>query len=164
MKLKIGKDLVNNEHVLVIPNQITFVFDFEFTKLKIITNVGTKIFDIDAKKIYITYQSPRINFNEFDIYGGGGYYYRNLNYIHLNHHHVKNIIMFLIDNVPFKFEDYTYETPDLVKEVKCYTNRFVVTTIDELGLTVSTNGAKPISVWQYYFHLRDLKEKQKEGL
>jgi hypothetical protein len=162
MKLKIGKDLVNNEHVLVIPNQVTIVFNFEFTKLKVITKNGTEVLDIDPKNILVRYNYPCINFinnggiQVFSFYNSQSFYIHK-GYLYLNHNHIKNIIMFLIENVPFKFEDYNYENPDLIKEVKCYTNRFVVTTTENLGHTVDTNNIRDIFLWQYYFHLRDLK-------
>ena len=164
MKLKIGKDLVNREHVLIIPNQLTIDFDFEFTRMKLITKEGTKTIDIDPGTIKFRYVNPRINFEgkqsgmiNYSFYNGQSFYYElNRNYLYLNHNHLKNFIMFFIDNVPFKMEDYDHEIIDNVKEVKCYTNRFVITYNDNLGKTVQMTGNKPLSTWQYYFMLREI--------
>jgi hypothetical protein len=166
--LKRGKDLQNNEHVLVIPNQVTIIFDFAFTKMKLITKQGIKEISIDPKKIKIKlYNGVEIDFEgdseNFSI-RSGVYRYNHIQYkyLSLNHNHVKNMIGLLLENVPFKFEDYKLESdPKKVKDVKCYPTRIVITYDDDLGKVIkgSDNVGRRLSTWQYYFHLRDNKDE-----
>lgn len=157
MKLKIGKDLINNEHILVIPNQLTIVFDFAFTTMKLMTKEGNKIIDLEPNSISCTYRNARLIFDKYQFYTSQGFHFRSSDtYLCLNHNHIRNIIMFLIDNVPFDMANYDFEVIENVKEVKCYTNRIILLYNDNLGKTIKLNGFKKISEWQYYFKLRDI--------
>ena len=158
MKLKIGKDLINREHVLVIPNQITFVFDFDFTTLKLITKEGTKTIDIDINNIRCRYLDSKIDLNNsLHVRSSGTFYYSfGSSTMFMNHHHIKNMIMFLIEAVPFNTADHNFEDISLIKEIKCYETQFIITYNDNTGKKISTNDLL-LSHWQYYFNLRDLK-------
>lgn len=161
--LKIGKDLVNKEYVLVIPNQVTIVFDFDFTKIKLITKQGIKEIPIDSKKTkFRIHSNAQIKFT--DTYGkqfifqSGSYRYNLNNYLTLNHNYIKKIVELLLDNVPFDFNSYQHEeNPAAIKDVKCYPSRIVITYDNDLGKIIKNSEGigEYLNTWQYYFYLRN---------
>lgn len=109
-KLKIVFDSVNKEHVLLVPNQFTFVFDSDFKKIKIITAEGTKEYKCNLRTIYCTFNAGgHFHFvqtiqlaTELLLIGSVSYHNENFQRIYIHPSYLLQIMKFLIQYTPTK--------------------------------------------------------------
>jgi len=155
VKLKIGNDKTNKEYVLVIPNQVTFVFDYAFTSIKIITLEGTKEYSIDTDIKFRYSFRTWIQIGNLSIISGSSfitYVTGNKLYMDLNHQHIKHLIKFILINKPHDFTDVIKE--DDIKEVKCFKNRIALIKTDSFRKILVATQSNSINMWQYYMSLQ----------